>query len=232
MFWQVKQRLELIHLRKVITFLFDFVLLIDHIIVHFNDFMIWIYFDEIFILFLLLFLISWFHVCGISFSGTGVDEPKKVSFEFLDVPDIHWQHLVAKKIPISESTTFLDFRRRVRTSFSEEITTKIFRVYKKYLTSSVQLKKKYLLTPKLTFKRVWSCSRIQMSFRLSCTYGTTKTSRPRSCPTPRRTETVTAWSPDTPISPRYAKRKTVTSACAVDSSDQKAWPWSAVTCMR
>jgi hypothetical protein len=48
----------------------------------------------------------------------------------LDVPDIHWQHLVAKKIPISESTTFLDFRRRVRTSFSEEITTKIFRVYK------------------------------------------------------------------------------------------------------
>jgi len=48
----------------------------------------------------------------------------------LDVPVTHWQHLVAKKIPISESTTFLDFRRRVRTSFSEEITTKIFRVYK------------------------------------------------------------------------------------------------------
>ena len=54
----------------------------------------------------------------------------KVSFEFLDVPITHWQHLVAKKIPISASSTFLDFRRRIRTSFSEEITTKIFRVYK------------------------------------------------------------------------------------------------------
>ena len=43
---------------------------------------------------------------------------------------MHWQHLVAKKIPISESTTFLDFRMRARTSFSLEITTKIFRVYK------------------------------------------------------------------------------------------------------
>jgi hypothetical protein len=64
------------------------------------------------------------------FLGTGADEPKKVSFEFLDVPVKHWQHLVVKKIRISDSTTFLDFRRRVRTSFSEEITTKIFRVYK------------------------------------------------------------------------------------------------------
>jgi len=53
-----------------------------------------------------------------------------VSFEFLDVPVTHWQHLVTKKVFISESTTFLDFRRRARTSFSEEITTKILRVYK------------------------------------------------------------------------------------------------------
>ena len=94
---------------------------------HFNDFIIWIYFDEIFILFLLLFLISWFHVCCLSFSGTGVDEQKKVSFEFLDVPVIHWQHLVAKKIPIFEST---DFCRKIRASFSDEITTKMFLVYR------------------------------------------------------------------------------------------------------
>jgi hypothetical protein len=36
----VENHLELIHLRKVITCLFDFVLLIDHIIAHLNDFMI------------------------------------------------------------------------------------------------------------------------------------------------------------------------------------------------
>eukprot|EP01036_Dinobryon_divergens_P032182 gene32182-41722_t len=62
--------------------------------------------------------------------GTGVDEPKKVPFEFLDVPVIHWQHLVAKKIPISESTTFLDFCIKIRASFSDEITTEMFRVYR------------------------------------------------------------------------------------------------------
>lgn len=59
------------------------------------------------------------------------DQPKpKVSFEFLDVPVTHWQRLEKKKIPISESTTFPEFRWRIRTSFSEEITAKIFRVYK------------------------------------------------------------------------------------------------------
>ena len=48
----------------------------------------------------------------------------------MDVPVIHWQHLVAKKIPISESTTFLDFCRKIRASFSDEITTEMFRVYR------------------------------------------------------------------------------------------------------
>ena len=59
------------------------------------------------------------------------DKPKSnVSFQSLDVPVTHWQRLEKKKIRISASTTFLDFKRRIRTSFSEEITTKIFRVYK------------------------------------------------------------------------------------------------------
>src|SRR5688572_10618285 len=34
------------------------------------------------------------------------------------------------KIPVSESTSFMDFKRRIRTSFSNEITTEVFRVYK------------------------------------------------------------------------------------------------------
>ena len=48
----------------------------------------------------------------------------------MEIQVTHWQRLEKKKISISESTTFLDFRRVIRKLFSEEITTRIFRVYK------------------------------------------------------------------------------------------------------
>lgn len=64
-------------------------------------------------------------------SFLGAHQPKlKVSFQFLHIPVTHWQRLEKKNISITESTTFLDFKVCIRTSFSEEITTKTFRVYK------------------------------------------------------------------------------------------------------
>jgi len=57
-------------------------------------------------------------------------ETRVVSFQVLNVTVTHWQSLVQKKVPIQDSTTFLNFCRLLRTTFSEEITTKSFRVYK------------------------------------------------------------------------------------------------------
>ena len=52
-----------------------------------------------------------------------------MSFECLDVPVTHWQHLVKKSISIFDGAKFIDFCRKLRTSFSDEITTKTFDVY-------------------------------------------------------------------------------------------------------
>ena len=53
----------------------------------------------------------------------------KVSFELQDVTVTHWQHLIARKISITKTTSFLEFCRKVKSSFSEEITTEMFRIY-------------------------------------------------------------------------------------------------------
>ncbi len=42
----------------------------------------------------------------------------------------HWNSLVTVKVPVYEYTTFTNFKCRVRSSFTEEITTPTFRVYK------------------------------------------------------------------------------------------------------
>ena len=54
--------------------------------------------------------------------------PPNVSFECLDIHVTHWQHLVKKKMSIFEGAKFINFCRKLRTSFHDEITTEIFRV--------------------------------------------------------------------------------------------------------
>ncbi len=70
-----------------------------------------------------------YHFITKSFLGDHQPKPK-VYFQYLDVPVTHWQRLEKKRIPIFESTTFPEFRWRIRLSFSEEITSKDFHVYK------------------------------------------------------------------------------------------------------
>ena len=61
--------------------------------------------------------------------GIQTNRPK-VSFETLDIPIRHWERSVLKRIPITASTTFFEFRQRARVQFADEIKTQTFRVYR------------------------------------------------------------------------------------------------------
>ncbi len=91
-------------------------------------------FSSVFVLFCLclehladLFLHRCVTLPSVSSSG---QSKSKVYFDFLDLSVTHWQQLVVRKIAISETTTFQQFKCSIRASFSEEITTKLFRVYR------------------------------------------------------------------------------------------------------